>query len=178
MTIFDKDGFLRNNLSDTASEGTPIIGTNLFYAAVVAYEDLRYDDHSGTKRRLRVFIHSSVAADVSKVVIEIAALTSTDPTIDTTAAGKADANKSKAVHHVITVSKGADTADVPKVVSIQRLRPSSQSVVSAFQEERIAPEPFDVRIVLTDAPHGLTLLQRMHMSFWLRLRTGRSATWL
>ena len=29
--------------------------------------------------------------------------------------------------------------------------------MSAFQEERIAPEPFDVRIVLTDAPHGIDL---------------------
>ena len=46
-------------------------------------------------------------------------------------------------------------ADRPKVVSIQRLRPSSQSVVSAFQENQIAPEPFDVRIVLTEARAGL-----------------------
>ena len=106
-------------------DGTPIVpGTDeLFYAAVVAYEDLRYDDHSGTKRRLQVFINEYLLLRIfPRIVIEIAALTSTDPTIDTTADGKADANKSKAVHHVITVSKGADTADVPKVVSIQRLR--------------------------------------------------------
>ena len=43
---------------------------------------------------------------------------------------------------------------LPKVVSIQRLRPGSQTVVAAFQEERIAPEPFNVRIVLTDMPNG------------------------
>ena len=47
--------------------------------------------------------------------------------------------------------QAADTSNLPKVVSIQRLRPGSQTVVSAFQEERIAPEPFNVRIVLTEA---------------------------
>ena len=44
-----------------------------------------------------------------------------------------------------------DLAGVPRVVSVQRLRPGSQTVVSAFQEERIAAVPFDVRIVLTKA---------------------------
>ena len=46
---------------------------------------------------------------------------------------------------------------VPKVVSIQRLRPGSQTVVAAFQEERIEPEPFNVRIVLTEVPNGIDL---------------------
>ena len=43
------------------------------------------------------------------------------------------------------------------MVSIQRLRPGSQTVVSAFQEERIVAAPFDVRIVLTEPPHGIDL---------------------
>ena len=47
--------------------------------------------------------------------------------------------------------------DRPRVVSIQRLRPSSQAVVSAFEERQIAPEPFDVRIVLTEKPHDFKL---------------------
>ena len=45
----------------------------------------------------------------------------------------------------------ADIDDLPSVVSIQRLRPGSQTVVSAFQEEKITTAPFDVRIVLTKA---------------------------
>ena len=45
-------------------------------------------------------------------------------------------------------------ADLPKVVSIQRLRPGSQTVVSAFQEEKVTDSSFNVRIVLTEHPHG------------------------
>ena len=41
--------------------------------------------------------------------------------------------------------------DIPKVVSVQRLRPGSQSVVSAFQEEVVTVPSFDVRFVLTEA---------------------------
>ena len=58
---------------------------------------------------------------------------------------------------VITVSKGAvPNTDRPKVVSIQRLRPSSQVVVAAFQEEKVTGA-FDVRIVLTELPHDFKL---------------------
>ena len=46
--------------------------------------------------------------------------------------------------------------DRPNVVSIQRLRPSSQSVVSAFEEEKVTGA-FDVRIVLTEKPHDFKL---------------------
>ena len=61
---------------------------------------------------------------------------------------------SREVAHTIIMRGVKPDADRPKVVSIQRLRPSSQSVVSAFQENQIAPEPFDVRIVLTEARAG------------------------
>ena len=37
------------------------------------------------------------------------------------------------------------------------MRPGSQTVVSAFQEERIVAAPFNVRIVLTEAPNGIDL---------------------
>ena len=66
-------------------------------------------------------------------------------------------NMSKLVQHTITLSMAAVTTDVPKVVSIQRLRPGSQTVVSAFQEVRIPADPFNVRIVLTALPHGIDL---------------------
>ena len=54
----------------------------------------------------------------------------------------------------------ADTGTVvPKIVSIQRLRPGSQTVVAAFQDERIPHESFEVRIVATERAHanGLTI---------------------
>ena len=57
-----------------------------------------------------------------------------------------------------TISLTDDPGDIsalPKVVSIQRLRPGSQTVVAAFQEDRILPEPFTVRVVLTEAPNGI-----------------------
>ena len=40
-------------------------------------------------------------------------------------------------------------ADTPRVVSVQRLRPGSQLVVSAFEEQRVTGA-FDIRIVLTE----------------------------
>ena len=49
------------------------------------------------------------------------------------------------------------TTDTPRVVSIQRLRPGSQTVASAFQEQVIPAAPFDVRIVLTEHPNGIAL---------------------
>ena len=39
--------------------------------------------------------------------------------------------------------------DTPRVVSVQRLRPGSQNVVAAFQEQRVTGA-FDVRVVLTE----------------------------
>ena len=45
-------------------------------------------------------------------------------------------------------------AALPKVVSVQRLRPGSQTVVAAFQEEVVTDASFNVRIVLTEHPHG------------------------
>ena len=45
-------------------------------------------------------------------------------------------------------------ADLPKVVSVQRLRPGSETAVAAFQEEVVTDASFNVRIVLTEHPHG------------------------
>ena len=50
----------------------------------------------------------------------------------------------------------AANPDRPNVVSIQRLRPGSQSVVSAFQEEKVTGA-FDVRIVFTELPHDFKI---------------------
>ena len=91
----------------------------------------------------------TIASDtITRLVVSIkGGITSTDVTL----AAADSKSKAAAVRHTITLTKPADTSNLPKVVSIQRLRPGSQTVVSAFQEERIKPEPFNVRIVLTEA---------------------------
>ena len=45
----------------------------------------------------------------------------------------------------------AQDRDTPAVVSIQRLRPGSQTVVAAFQEAAVTG-PFTVRVVLSETP--------------------------
>ena len=50
----------------------------------------------------------------------------------------------------------AVNTDRPNVVSIQRLRPGSQTVVSAFEEAKVTGA-FDVRIVFTELPHDFKI---------------------
>ena len=132
--------------------------------AITVTDDTTYSMRTAKKHRLTVVITQEAAADdatkgaIAKVVIEIpAGLLTTDPTVLATDGTDTGLNASKLVQHVITLSIAEVTVDVPKVVSIQRLRPGSQTVVSAFQEERIVGAPFDVRIVLTAVPHGIDL---------------------
>ena len=112
-------------------------------------------------RRFTVTLPNVVDTDLSPaddplpytIYLTVAALTTTDPTVADTDM----ANVSKPVIHKITLSAAVDTGDVPRVVSIQRLRPGSQTAVAAFQEVRIPADPFNVRIVLTALPHGIDL---------------------
>ena len=124
-------------------------------------DDRDYAMRDAKNRQLVVTITPQKTADdplIAKVVIEIAAGTkTTDPTVLATDGTDTKLNESKLVQHTITLSEGVDTTGLPKVVSIQRLRPGSQSVVSAFQEERIVAAPFNVRIVLTELPNGIDL---------------------
>ena len=66
----------------------------------------------------------------------------------------ADAETS--VHQTLAVDlrtvAAAQDRETPAVVSIQRLRPGSQTVVAAFQEAAVTG-PFTVRIVLSETPH-------------------------
>ena len=58
-----------------------------------------------------------------------------------------------AVTHTILVREAGDVdydAEDANVVSIQRLRPGSQAAVATFLDEEISPDPFDVRVVLTE----------------------------
>ena len=61
------------------------------------------------------------------------------------------------MYHAITITRilATDDTNRPKVVSIQRLRPGSQTVASAFLEQKIPSEPFNVRIVLSEKPKGI-----------------------
>ena len=77
-------------------------------------------------------------------------LTTNNPTVTTV--GKA--NMSKDTFFKITLNKAvAVQPSRPTVVSIQRLRPGSQLVLSAF-EEKVVTGAFDIRIVLTELPSG------------------------
>ena len=91
-----------------------------------------------------------VGADLPlRVVVTIPAFGPSDPSDATVA--------SAVMYHTITITRilTADTTDRPKVVSIQRLRPGSQTVASAFLEQKIPSEPFNVRIVLSEKPKGI-----------------------
>ena len=93
---------------------------------------------------------------VAKVVVSVAELTTNDATaVD--AKGALVKTKLATYARVITVGPApAANTDRPNVVSIQRLRPGSQSVVSAFQEEKVTGA-FDVKIVFTELPHDFKL---------------------
>ena len=102
------------------------------------------------KRQLSVSItpRSNVAGTpiIDEVTITIPAFETPDTRVGD------DHDMSIAVTHTILVREEDDVnydADDANVVSIQRLRPGSQSAVAAFQDEEISPDPFDVRVVVT-----------------------------
>ena len=143
LYVEDEDGFIL-----VASDGVNVDGY-----IITIEDDTSYSLRTAKVRRLRVDItretdHATPRA-IGKIILIIPAFETPDPTV-----AEAD-DMSREVAHTIIMQGVASDADRPKVVSIQRLRPSSQSVVSAFQERQIMPEPFDVRIVLTEARNGI-----------------------
>ena len=157
-TAFDRNGFIVGGASATELPKVPV--------TVDGVDGDFYAMRTGKKRQLKVVITAQITADeneppnpvIAKVVIAIAAgIKTTDPTVLATDGTDTKLNESKLVQHTITLSEAVDTSNLPKVVSIQRLRPGSQTVVSAFQEERIVAAPFNVRIVLTELPNGIDL---------------------
>ena len=129
VTVFDKDG---NVIGVT---GSP----NSIMDVVVA----EYPMRTGKMRKLRLTLAlgnfgSSATTKVAKAIVTVKALTSTDPSIALTpAATKANANKSLAVYHTITISEGLPLNDSrPQVVSIQRLRPGSPNGRSGVPRSR------------------------------------------
>ena len=136
LTLRDKDGFQPSQVNYSLFDVTD------------------YAMRTGKVRKVRVVLAESNFPELTKVILTVKALETTDPTVTQ----EKNAHKSKAVHHTITFTAlPAYDLDRPRVVSIQRLRPSSQAVVSAFEERQIAPEPFDVRIVFTEKPHDFKL---------------------
>ena len=142
-------GALINNLDFTLRDKDGFQPSQVNYSL---FDVTDYAMRTGKVRKVRVVLAESNFPELTKVILTVEALDTTDPTVTQ----EKNAHKSKAVHHTITFTAlPAYDLDRPRVVSIQRLRPSSQSVVSAFEERQIAPEPFDVRIVLTEARNGI-----------------------
>ena len=127
-----------------------------------------YPHRTASKRRIRLTFTPVIQAlpvedpdrgRVTRIVLSFAQIPTIDPTIavgsNTSASGTVDVT----VHQPIAQagSAAADTDfDTPRVVSIQRLRPGSQTVVAAFQEAAVTG-PFDVRIVTSELPAGFTV---------------------
>ena len=144
-------GALINNLDFTLRDKDGFQPSQVNYSL---FDVTDYAMRTGKVRKVRVVLAESNFPELTKVILTVEALDTTDPTVTQ----EKNAHKSKAVHHTITFTAlPAYDLDRPRVVSIQRLRPSSQAVVSAFQERQIAPEPFDVRIVFTEKPHDFKL---------------------
>ena len=85
---------------------------------------------------------------ISKIIITVPALTTPDTTVENGTSEKKE--------HIVTFTRIELNPDTPMVVSIQRLRFSSQTVTSAFEEVEVTG-PFDVRIVLTEKPYDFKL---------------------
>ena len=162
---FDKPVGLANITPSTAIITVMSItnaGTQAAVSAVIAAKDtdtlapgIQTDDKTFT-----ITIPDSVTIDVTtenltddetirRLIVSVGAAKAFDP---------ASVETSKVIGLIITLQLVAPpTDDTPKVVSIQRLRPGSQTVASAFQEQVIPAAPFDVRIVLTEHPNGIAL---------------------
>ena len=85
--------------------------------------------------------------------VQVKALTTIDPTVPTT--GKANVSKPTIHTFMLKMPQAAVPTERPKVISIQRLDDSNQTVVSPFQAEKIPSEPFTVRIVISEKPKGI-----------------------
>ena len=136
--VFDKDGFP--------------IAIDINNSQITVTDDTDYAMRTGSVRQLDVNISVKINdGTVAKVVITVPKIATTDPTVP------AADSMSKVVHHTIRLLETPmANSSHPQVVSIQRLGPISQAVVSAFEEEKVTGA-FDVRIVLTEKPHDFKL---------------------
>ena len=144
LSVFDKDGFL--------------IAIDINNPQITVTDDTDYAMRTGSVRQLDVNISVKINdGTVAKVVITVPKTATTDPTVP------AADSMSKVVHHTIRLLETPmANSSHPQVVSIQRLGPVSQAVVSAFEEAEVTGA-FDVRIVLTERPHGGLTLDKIQV---------------
>ena len=138
LSVFDKDGFP--------------IAIDINNPQITVTDDTDYAMRTGRVRQLDVNISVKISdGTVAKVVITVPKIATTDPTVP------AADSMSKVVHHTIRLLETPmANSSHPQVVSIQRLGPISQAVVSAFEEAEVTGT-FDVRIVFTEKPHDFEL---------------------
>ena len=146
LTVFDKNGIPIVNRSDEPDGAMIVESTATDYVA------------TGTRREYVLTIDPMLQEErmVAKVVILVGELTTNDPTaVDDS--GTLVKTKLKSYTRTITLTKGPTSNNSrPNVVSIQRLRPSSQTVVAAFEEAEVTGA-FDIRIVFTELPYDFNL---------------------
>ena len=144
LSVFDKNGFLIAIDSDTPQ--------------ITVTDDTHYAMRTGSVRQLSVNVSVTIHGDrVARVVVTVPKTATTDPTVP------AADSMSKVVHHTLRLTETPMvSSSQPQVVSIQRLRPSSQTVTSAFEEAEVRGA-FDVRIVLTERPHGDLTLDKIQV---------------
>ena len=138
LSVFDKDDFL--------------IGIDIDNPQITVTDDTDYAMRTGRVRQLDVNISVKINDNrVAKVVVTVPRTATPDPTVP------AADSMSKIVHHTIRLLETPmGNSSRPQVVSIQRLRPSTQTVTSAFEEAEVTGA-FDVRIVLTEKPYDFKL---------------------
>ena len=146
VTTRDERGFVRSLLT----AGTTL-HASLATGVTVADNTTDFGARSVKLRQLSVSITPQAAgapAILEQITITIPAFETPDTRVDDLH------DMSIAVEHIILIRDAADVAldaDDAQVVSIQRLRPGSQTAVAAFQDEEISPDPFDIRVVLTES---------------------------
>ena len=141
-----------NNITGEVRDNRGFITTLWGDARVTVVDDpvATFAARTVKKRQLSVSITPQTAAGdpiIDQVKIIIPAFETPDTRVGD------DHDMSTNVEHTILVREEGDVnydADDAKVVSIQRLRPGSQAAVAAFQDEKISPEVFDIRVVLTE----------------------------
>ena len=144
LSIFDKDGFP--------------IAIDINTPQITVTDDTDYAMRTGRVRQLDVNISVKINdRTVAKVVITVPKTETPDPTVP------AADSMSKVVHHTIRLLETPmASSSRPQVVSIQRLGLSTQTVTSAFEEAEVTGA-FDVRIVLTERPHGGLTLDKIQV---------------
>ena len=151
LTTRDERGFETTGSPAAAAAAgiSATIGGVAFTGVTVEEQDIDdFPDRSVKLRRLSVVITPGTPITLEQVTITIPAFETPDVRVD------ANHDWSPGASHTILVRDEDDVdldEDDAQVVSIQRLRPGSQTAVAAFQDEEISPDPFDIRVVLTES---------------------------